>query len=113
MAAPVGPRELGWMESALAALAGTALTGAERVDAIVVIVGHARMIAEQAASRQSEAQLNAAIGLVVASTRTASRSWPRRCRSPARTAEDQAFEFGLDRILDGLEALIRGRAERL
>jgi AcrR family transcriptional regulator len=39
---PVGPNELGWMETALTALAGTGLTGSERLDTIVLLNGHVR-----------------------------------------------------------------------
>jgi AcrR family transcriptional regulator len=41
-ARPVGPRELSWLEAAVAVLARTALTGPERVDAALVIIGHIR-----------------------------------------------------------------------
>ena len=74
----------------------------------MLLVGHARMLAEQAASRQSEAQLNAAFGR---GRRRApgplSGAGRGAGRSPAAGNQDQAFEFGLDRILDGIEALIR------
>ena len=50
---PIGPNELGWMECAVAAMAGTGLTGAERLDAVAVLAGHARMIAPQAAAESN------------------------------------------------------------
>jgi AcrR family transcriptional regulator len=109
---PVGPREVAWLESALTALAGTPLTRAERMDAIVVLVGHARMLAEQAASQHSEAQLNAAFGRVVSEHRE---RYPELAAALLESSPDnreQAFEFGLARILDGIEALIQARAER-
>ncbi|MDJ1136979.1 TetR/AcrR family transcriptional regulator [Streptomyces iconiensis] len=43
-----GPRELAWTERALAALDGTGLTGAERLDAVMLLTGHVREIAQQA-----------------------------------------------------------------
>jgi AcrR family transcriptional regulator len=106
---PVGPREIGWTESALVALAGTPLTRAERLDAIVLIVGHARMLAEQAASRQSEAQLTSAFGLVISDHRERYPELAAALLETAAADQDQAFEFGLARILDGIGALIRGR----
>jgi len=109
-ARPLGPRELGWMECALTVLAGTPLTGAERLDAMVVLVGHARMLAEQAASRHPEAQLSVAIAAVI---QRHGERFPQLATAMAEAAaageQDQAFDFGLARILDGLEALIRGR----
>ena len=106
---PIGPREVGWTEAALAALAGTPLTRAERLDAIVVLVGHARMLAQQAASRHPEAQLNAAFARVVGERRDRYPELAAALRESGPDNQDQAFEFGLARILDGIEALVRPR----
>ena len=38
----MGPREAGWIESAVAALAGTGLTGDERLAAVFLLFGHVR-----------------------------------------------------------------------
>jgi AcrR family transcriptional regulator len=106
----IGPNELTWLESALTVLAGTPLTGAERLDAIVVLVGHARMLAEQATSRLSESELSGAMAAVIAERGD---RFPELSAAMADTAaaggQDQAFDFGLDRILDGLESLILSR----
>jgi AcrR family transcriptional regulator len=105
---PLGPNELGWMECGLAVLPA-GLTGSERLDALAVLSLYTRNVAAQA-SRQHEAELNAAIGAVLAEHAD---------RFPAVAAamadagdpsdQDQAFEFGVARILDGLEVLIRSR----
>ncbi|MFI6058105.1 TetR/AcrR family transcriptional regulator [Streptomyces sp. NPDC051286] len=115
----MGPKELGWMERALSALDGTGLTGAERMDAVVLLTSHVRGITlhsrAAAPSGAPEAQLLAALGTVLrehgadypnlaAATASSVRSGPR--------GQDQALEFGLDRILDGLEVLIAERARR-
>jgi AcrR family transcriptional regulator len=109
-ARPLGPHELSWMESALSVLAGTPLTGGERLDAMVVLVGHARMLAEQAAAQHAEAQLSSAIAQVLAQHGD---RFPQLSGAMAEAAaageQDQAFDFGLARILDGLEALIGSR----
>lgn len=47
-ARPLGPNEIGWTESGLAALRGLPLRGSERLDAIAVLAGHARALAQQA-----------------------------------------------------------------
>ena len=108
-ARPLGPRELSWMESALTVLAGTPLTGAERLDAMVVLVGHARMLAEQ---QDSEAQLGSAIAVVM---REHGERFPHLATAMAEAAaageQDQAFDFGLARILDGLAVLIEAAGE--
>ncbi|MGR7002046.1 TetR/AcrR family transcriptional regulator [Yinghuangia aomiensis] len=44
----MGPGELSWMERAVSALDGTGLTGAERMDAALLLSGHVRAIAQQA-----------------------------------------------------------------
>jgi AcrR family transcriptional regulator len=107
----IGPNELSWMESALRALAGTPLTGGERMDVMVVLVGHARMLAEQANSRLSESELSGAMAAVLA---VRGDEFPQLAAAVASAAagegQDQAFDFGLSRILDGVEALIRSRA---
>ncbi|GAA1359639.1 TetR/AcrR family transcriptional regulator [Catellatospora chokoriensis] len=108
---PLGPHELGWMECALTALADTGLSGAERLDAIAVLAGHVRMIAQQAAAmRDPDAQFSAGVVAVLAEHGD---RFPLLAETMAAVAaeggQDQAFEFGLDRILDGLQTLITSR----
>ena len=129
-ARPLGPRELSWMESALTVLADTPLTGAERLDAMVVLVGHARMLAEQGAGEaassageaghdggaagpdSAEARLGSAIAVVM---RQHGERFPHLATAMAEAAaageQGQAFDFGLARILDGLAVLIEAAGE--
>jgi AcrR family transcriptional regulator len=153
---PLGPHEVGWMESALTVLAGTPLTGGERLDAMVLLVGHARMLAEQTAARGpdvvpdrpriaaarspevvpdrpriaaargpevvpdrpraavaagSEEQLSAVIATVIAEHGDRFPQLKSAMAEAAATGgQNQAFHFGLERILDGLETLIRSRS---
>ncbi|MFH8750121.1 TetR/AcrR family transcriptional regulator C-terminal domain-containing protein [Streptomyces rimosus] len=115
----MGPNELGWVESALAALADTSLDGAEKLDAVVVINGHIRTLAQVAASmgvgstrtKSPEQVMSAALNELLLG---------RSDRYPALTAavasaaaddsHDQALEFGLERIFDGLESFMTRRA---
>ena len=108
---PVGPREAGWTESGLAALARTPLTRAERLDALVLLAGHARMLAEQAAARP-EAQLNAAFAEVVGEHADRYPELAAALAESTADSQDQAFGFGLARILDGLEWVINRRSGR-
>jgi AcrR family transcriptional regulator len=108
---PIGPNELGWMERAVAAMAGTGLTGAERLDAIAVLAGHTRTIAEQAAATdRPEARLAAQITKLL---REHGDRFPALAATMTSAAtegpREQAFSFGLDRILDGLQLLIAQR----
>ncbi|GGS33192.1 TetR family transcriptional regulator [Streptomyces nojiriensis] len=119
----MGPRELEWMERALAALDGCGLTGAEAMDAVVLLAGHVRGIAEQeraagagpgsgAAGEGPDAQLAAVLGEVM---REHGERFPALGAALASAAahggRDQALEFGLGRILDGLELLMTRRAD--
>ena len=107
---PLGPREMGWMEGALARIADLPLTGAERLDTIAVLAGHGRMLAQQAAAMVGEAEMGTAIAAVL---REHGERFPQLTAAMAEAAGeggDQAFEYGLARILDGVEALVRDRS---
>ncbi|MEU4744412.1 TetR/AcrR family transcriptional regulator C-terminal domain-containing protein [Actinosynnema sp. NPDC023658] len=110
----VGPNELAWMESALAVLDGTGLRGAERMDVLAVLAGHVRSIAQQVATTPGDdmgTQFGALLAEVV---RDRGDRYPAVEAALAGSAEqggeDQAFDFGLDLILDGLRAKVASRA---
>ncbi|MFF2351175.1 TetR/AcrR family transcriptional regulator C-terminal domain-containing protein [Kitasatospora sp. NPDC058115] len=109
----MGPRELGWLEGVVAALDGHRLTGPERMDAAVLLAGHVRGIAEQSRAARPdsppEAEFLALLGPLV--HRHADRFPALAAALTAQDGHDQALDFGLERILDGLEALIGRRAE--
>ncbi|MFF0343096.1 TetR/AcrR family transcriptional regulator [Kribbella sp. NPDC004875] len=113
---PLGPNELTWMERGLTALAESGLTGGEQLDAILVITSHVRNIAQQSTTFPGH------------TTGLTEQDWTRSLaeilvaeadRFPHLTAamrtaagsENQGLEFGLQRILDGLELLITGRSD--
>jgi len=106
-ARPIGPNEMGWLERALGVLP-EGLTGAERMDAVATLAGQVRMIAGQAGQQESE--LGAVIGLIL---REHAGRFPAVAAAiadiGARGGGDQAFAFGLERLLDGVEALIDSR----
>ena len=112
----MGPNELGWLDRAIAALEGTGLTGPERVDAVVVLIGHVRLIAAQAAASPSQPPVGRQRFL--APMRGVLRAYGDRypavaaaLASSGRDAADgNALQFGLDCLLDGLAVLIRKRA---
>ncbi|MCX4545856.1 TetR/AcrR family transcriptional regulator C-terminal domain-containing protein [Streptomyces sp. NBC_01565] len=114
----MGPRELGWMERALAALEGCGLSGAEAMDSVVLVAGHVRGIAEQERAMAGgiggegpDAQLVVMLGEVL---RVRGDDYPALAAALGSVAEqggqDQALLFGLERILDGLELLVARRA---
>ncbi|CAN3982311.1 TetR/AcrR family transcriptional regulator [Kitasatospora purpeofusca] len=107
----MGPRELSWMERALTALDGKGLTGGERLDAVVLLASHVRGIAQQsrASGTEAETRLVAALAGVL---REHGDDYPATLAAMTSPVEgrDQALTFGVERVLDGLEALITRRA---
>jgi AcrR family transcriptional regulator len=109
---PIGPVEVSWMECGVRALDGSGLTGAERLDTLALLSGHVRGIAAQArASADPESQLTAVLSELMTAQQD---RFPAMAAAMASVAEsggqNQALEFGLQRILAGLEALIAERA---
>ncbi|MFC5663610.1 TetR/AcrR family transcriptional regulator [Kitasatospora misakiensis] len=108
----MGPGELSWVERALAVLDGKGLTGGERLDAVVLLSSHVRGIAQQAraSGAEVETRLVAALADVL---REHGDDYPATLTAMTASAEgrDQALAFGIERILDGLEALITRRAD--
>ncbi|MFG2295887.1 TetR/AcrR family transcriptional regulator [Streptomyces sp. NPDC048603] len=111
-----GPRELDWTEEALGALDGTGLTGAERLDAVVLLTGHVRGIAQQTralsgSGEDPEEQLASVMGRLTAEHADRYPALTSALSGAANRPEErnQALEFGLERILDGLDALVTAR----
>jgi AcrR family transcriptional regulator len=108
---PLGPNQKGWVERAVALLAGTGLTGAERLDTVAALAGQVRTIAQQAPlGEQPEQRLVARLMDVL---RDHGDRFPALAAALRSTADDggrdEAFDFGLDRILDGLAVLMAAR----
>lgn len=113
---PLGPNEMGWTEAALLALAGTGLSGSEKLDTIVLLNGHARSLAQQIASMSGDGERQFAEQFVEMTTAAAGRypevraAFAEEATAPAgKGGPDDALRFGVDRILDGLAVLIDQR----
>jgi AcrR family transcriptional regulator len=110
-ARPIGPNELAWLETALAGLAGSGLTGAERLDAVVLLNGHVRSLiqATPAGQEDLEQQIARQLGALLSAHPD---RYPQvlAAFSGPSTGHDDALDFGIDRILDGLAALIAARS---
>ncbi|MFD8548416.1 TetR/AcrR family transcriptional regulator [Streptomyces sp. NPDC059649] len=114
----MGPNELGWTETAVAALADTGLSGGEQLDAVVVVSGHVRALAQVAASMglgsaratEPEQVMSAALNelLVGRADRYPAVAAALSATEADAAARDRADEFGLERILDGLEVYMGG-----
>jgi AcrR family transcriptional regulator len=112
-ARPVGPHEMSWLETALAALAGTGLTGAERLDTVVLLNGHVRSLVQVTSARPESAEQDVARQAAEVPPTHADRYPQVRAAfsdSSQPAGRDNALHFGIDRILDGLAALIAARS---
>jgi AcrR family transcriptional regulator len=106
---PLGPNELAWLEQAVEALDGTGMPGAEKFDVAATLAGHVRATTQQSAAANGEPEraLEAVIGRVLGVHRD---RYPALCAAfadmAAKGGQDQALEFGLARILDGVDVHI-------
>lgn len=122
-APPATPNQLAWMERGLAALAGTGLDEGEKLSAMMLVAGFVRNEATLAADMM-DAIMKAGVspdqvmGQYVRTLRllTGPDTHPAVTRalesgifSGADGDPDFQFRFGLDRLLDGLAALISSR----
>ncbi|HJY70016.1 MAG TPA: TetR/AcrR family transcriptional regulator [Streptosporangiaceae bacterium] len=115
---PIMPNEVAWFENALACLADTELTEARKASVIMLLAGYVRNLAT------TEADIAAAIKASGLAPMEWMAAYPRMLaeltdprRFPAlakflaagvfemEDGPDDEFIFGLDRILDGVEAL--------
>lgn len=112
-ARPVGPNEMAWMESALTALAGTGLTTAERLDTIVLLIGHARSLVQQVRAGDTDEFERQIAGQLAEMVAAAADRYPATVAAFAEEGAvaggQGALRFGIGRILDGLAVLIARR----
>jgi AcrR family transcriptional regulator len=110
----MGPKEVGWTESAVAALAGTGLDGADRMDAVFLLSGHIRntQSATMAGTQPwtTERTLSPAVTELLHAYGNRFPALIAAAGSAAGASPDNGWRFGLDRILDGLGSLITKRA---
>lgn len=121
-APPATPNQIAWLEEGLRSLHDTGLSEREKISVILLLSGFVRNEATLAADLEA-AQL--ASGTTEEETMSAYGRLLARLADPARfpalhaviaegvfdtpDAPDEHFSFGLDRVLDGIEALIRAR----
>ena len=106
----IGPNEAEWTELALAILARTGLSGADRFDVLAVAVGHLRSMAQQIAAWKGridnlESEMAEAYGLIL---RGREARFPELSRTVADAFDPaqmtNGLTFGLNCIFDGVEA---------
>jgi AcrR family transcriptional regulator len=106
----MGPNQLGWLEQAVAALSGYGLVGQELLEAVLVVNGHVRSMASFA-TVQTKAESEAWVAAIGEALRSHSDRFPALSAAIADGAfapndDDDGLEFGLQRVLDGVEVLI-------
>lgn len=110
----LGPNLMAWLDSALAALARSGLADSHLIEAVLLIDGHARSTAQLLTGAPATPEWANNFGRAL----QASRDDPRHATlrrlaeggSLAPSGEPIPFEFGLQRILDGIDAFITNEA---
>ncbi|MEV5971751.1 TetR/AcrR family transcriptional regulator C-terminal domain-containing protein [Streptomyces sp. NPDC051921] len=105
----MGPHQLGWLEAALAALAGTGLSAPQQHDTFLLLAGHVRTVAQQYIDHDDAASEEWARLTAQALERHEGR-FPALTEAIAAGAfasrEASSLDFGLERIFDGVAALV-------
>jgi AcrR family transcriptional regulator len=115
---PLAPGQLGWLETALRALGGTGLSPADKMSVVLMTLSYVR---GEAALQNALAQAHREAGVSAAEAdaryaRTVARlidaaRFPAMTEvfggSPIEPADQEGFDFGLARLLDGVEAFLR------
>jgi len=104
-----GPHELSWYESGLAATAELPLAGGEKLDLLALVVGHVLSLVRQHAAGVSPEDVLAAGVTAILSRHGTEHPHTLAAFTDGSHARNTALEFGLERILDGVEQLIAGR----
>ena len=118
---PATPNQMAWLEFGLAALRSTGLTEAEKLSVILLLSGYVRNAAGLAADLETAASAAPGVEFMPAWSALIRRltdpgQFPAlhaALRSPAFDHDDDPddeFVFGLERVLDGIEALVARRA---
>ncbi|WP_214324908.1 TetR/AcrR family transcriptional regulator [Nonomuraea sediminis] len=106
---PMGPNEIGWIDSAVSTLSGTNLTGGERLAAAFLLFAHVRNTQSAAVAGTGPWTTDTTMGGLIA--RHGAR-FPDLSQAMAETGDvldDNGRRFGLDRIFDGIATLIAQR----
>lgn len=117
---PVTPNQIAWLEDGLRSLGATGLAEGEKLSVILLVSGYVRNEATlsadlAAAARSGDGQVMPTWSQQLARLTDAAR-FPALHAALASDVFDQdddpddEFSFGLERLLDGIEALVRRRA---
>lgn len=111
----MGPNQLGWLESGLAALEGSGLEGSELVDGFLTVNGHVRSFAQFATKLpRSKQGVSGEVWTTAIETllRTHGERFPAikaAIGAGGFGAREKGLAFGLARVLDGIAAHVARR----
>jgi len=117
---PLTPNQTAWMEDGLRALGGTGLAEGEKLSVILLVSGYVRNEATlsadlaAAAARSADGQIMPTWSQQLARLTDAERFPALHAALASGVLDedddpDDEFSFGLERVLDGIEALVRRR----
>lgn len=106
----MGPREVGWIESALTAFAGTPLTGDERLAAVFLLFGHIRNTHSTAAAGTQPWMDDTQLTARLQRRHDAFPELTTALAAEGTALEDNGRTFGLERLYEGFAALISARS---
>jgi AcrR family transcriptional regulator len=117
---PIGPNNVAWLDNALQCLANTPLTEDQKLSTVLLVSGHVRSEATLSADIAAAAGAQPVMpgyGSLLRRLTTAERfpALHRAIESGSLDDDDDLdteFNFGLERILDGIESLIDRSGER-
>jgi AcrR family transcriptional regulator len=114
---PIGPNWLAWLESLLQALSTTGLKANEQISVAFLVDGHARSTAEitlgVTSTPQWAADFERVLGTVMVDNRFSALAGVAAAGGFEKGGENDHFEFGLQRLLDGIDAFVRaGSSQR-
>lgn len=115
---PIGPNWLGWLDAGLRALERSGLPSHEMISAVMLVDGHVRATAAlssgPAATEKWARDFARVLASVIGDPRYPALTQVATEKGFSRTptSAESPFEFGLERILDGLEARASGGRSR-
>jgi len=111
--APIGPNWLAWLNAALRALANSGLGATDMIPAVLLIDGHVRAAAQVALNSTGTSGWAQSFGKAIQQASTDPRYSALAAVMHAggfgESSPTSSFEFGLERILDGIERFVGTR----
>jgi len=113
---PIGPNWLGWLDAGLRALAGSGLAATEMLNAVMLVDGHVRATAQlsvgAAATQRWGQDFRRVLESALGDARYPSLTRVAEAGGFSDPASETPFEFGLERVLDGIGSRVTTQRSR-